>query len=46
MALAMWQGEFKAGLQTSSKQLFSFLPILVIMMLLAGFINLALGWRF
>ncbi len=42
MALAIWQGVFKDGLQTSGKQLLGFFPILVIAMLLAGFTQVLL----
>jgi len=44
MALAVWQGEgtFKAGMQTSGKQLLGFFPILVIAMMLAGFTQVLL----
>ena len=44
MALAVWQGEgaFKAGLQTSGKQLLGFFPILVIALMLAGFTQVLL----
>lgn len=44
MAVAVWQGEgtFKAGMQTSGKQLLGFFPILVIAMMLAGFTQVLL----
>ena len=44
MALAVWQGEgaFKAGMQTSGKQLLGFFPILIIAMMLAGFTQVLL----
>lgn len=39
MGLALWQGTsvFKEGLQTSTRQLLGFLPVIVIAILLAGF---------
>lgn len=44
IALAIWQGEgtFKAGMQTSGRQLLGFFPILVIALMLAGFTQVLL----